>query len=138
MKKLSKKDKIETGIYAGKTVRQCISIYGRESILEILKYYDLEERILEEYHFAKYVRQECPSLNNIEENEHDEDIEVIDSTNVATIESDYEDYNEPYFGCNDYDSIIFIPEYESDMFFDSLIQESEEYENNCENLIINI
>lgn len=44
-------DTIEKGVYAGLTVKDCISIYGRRSIIEILKYYNLDEQILRAYHF---------------------------------------------------------------------------------------
>ena len=34
-------DTIRMGVYEGETVRDCIKKYGRKSILEILRYYDL-------------------------------------------------------------------------------------------------
>lgn len=49
--KLNYCDTIEKGVYAGLTVKDCISIYGRRSIIEILKYYNLDEQILRAYHF---------------------------------------------------------------------------------------
>ncbi len=44
-------DTIRIGVYEGETVKDCIRKYGRKSILEILKYYDLDEKILIEYHY---------------------------------------------------------------------------------------
>ena len=44
-------DTIGMGVYVGETVKDCIRKNGRESILDILKYYDLDENILKEYHY---------------------------------------------------------------------------------------
>jgi hypothetical protein len=44
-------DTIGLGVFVGETVRDCIRKYGRKSILEILKYYDLDEEILRDYHY---------------------------------------------------------------------------------------
>ena len=51
MKCLKMDDTIRIGVYEGETVKDCIRKYGRKSILEILKYYDLDEEILREYHY---------------------------------------------------------------------------------------
>lgn len=53
MKCLSLKDIIEKGVNAGETVASSVKKYGRKQIFEILKYYDLEEAVLKEYHFHK-------------------------------------------------------------------------------------
>ena len=50
MKILKIDDTIGTGVYVGETVRDCIKKNGRRSILEILKYYDLDENILKMCH----------------------------------------------------------------------------------------
>jgi len=50
MKMLTKSDTIETGIYAGMTVKSCLNFYGKRAIPEILKYYDLSPEIMKEYH----------------------------------------------------------------------------------------
>jgi predicted metal-dependent TIM-barrel fold hydrolase len=50
MKSLRMDDTIGIGVYVGETVRDCIRKYGRKSILEILKYYDLDENILKMCH----------------------------------------------------------------------------------------
>lgn len=47
---LSKGDTIKNGIYAGMKVSKCLQVYGKKSIMGILKYYDLDEEILKEYH----------------------------------------------------------------------------------------
>lgn len=49
MDKLQKNSKIRMGIYSGMTVYECINQYGRKSLWEILKYYDLDEEIQKEY-----------------------------------------------------------------------------------------
>lgn len=67
MKKLGKNDTIRIGVYEGETVKDCIRKYGRKSILEILKYYDLDEEILMEYHY----RSLEPHKDNPKENGQD-------------------------------------------------------------------
>lgn len=47
---LSKGDTIKNGIYAGMKVSECLRVYGKKSIIGIVKYYDLDEEILKEYH----------------------------------------------------------------------------------------
>ena len=75
MKELKWKDTIEIGVYSGETVEDCIKKYGRKSILEILKYYDLDENILKLCHF----RSLEPNKDNPEENGQDWTQEILDS-----------------------------------------------------------
>lgn len=75
MKKLGKNDTIRIGVYEGETVKDCIRKYGRKSILEILKYYDLDEEILMEYHY----RSLEPHKDNPKENGQDWTQEILDS-----------------------------------------------------------
>ena len=75
MKKLGKNDTIRIGVYEGETVKDCIRKYGRKSILEILKYYDLDEEILMEYHY----RSLEPHKDNPEENGQDWTQEILES-----------------------------------------------------------
>lgn len=51
MKTLYWASTIETGIYAGEIVHYCLERNGRKAILELLKYYNFSEDIMEEYHF---------------------------------------------------------------------------------------
>ena len=75
MKTLKMDDTIGIGVYVGETVRDCIRKYGRKSILEILKYYDLDEEILMEYHY----RSLEPHKDNPEENGQDWTQEILES-----------------------------------------------------------
>ena len=75
MNKLGINDTIRLGVYEGETVKDCIRKYGRKSILEILKYYDLDEEILREYHY----RSLEPHEDNPEENGQDWIQEILDS-----------------------------------------------------------
>ncbi len=56
-KHLTLKDTIQEGVNAGETVASSVKKYGRKQIFEILKYYDLEEAVLKEYHFHKKRRR---------------------------------------------------------------------------------
>lgn len=49
----SKKSKILLGEFSGETVESCVKKYGRMSLLEILKWYDISDELLDEYHFKK-------------------------------------------------------------------------------------
>lgn len=51
MNRLTKTDTIEMGIYYGNTVEDCIRWYGKRSLLEIMRHYDLDDEILKEYHY---------------------------------------------------------------------------------------
>ena len=73
MKTLKMDDTIGIGVYVGETVRDCIRKYGRKSILEILKYYDLDENILKLCHFRSLDK------DNPEENGQDWTQEILDS-----------------------------------------------------------
>lgn len=73
MKELKWKDTIGIGVYSGETVEDCIKKYGRKSILEILKYYDLDENILKRCHFRSL------DMDNPEENGQDWTQEILES-----------------------------------------------------------
>lgn len=51
MKTLYWASTIETGIYAGEMVYYCLERNGKKAILELLKYYNFSEDIMNEYHF---------------------------------------------------------------------------------------
>lgn len=46
-------DIIEVGENAGETLYTCLAKYGRKAILELLKYYDIDDAILEAYHYRR-------------------------------------------------------------------------------------
>ena len=98
MKSLRMDDTIGIGVYVGETVRDCIRKYGRKSILEILKYYDLDENILKRCHF----RSLEPHKNNPEENGQDWTQEILESPFTGgesfvttTTQDEDEEYPEP-------------------------------------------
>ena len=90
MKVLKMGDTIGMGVYVGETVKDCIRKNGRESILDILKYYDLDENILKEYHYR--------SLGTHQDNPGDKvsKDEMVEQTFVtsSTLDMD-EEYLEP-------------------------------------------
>lgn len=73
MKTLKMGDTIGIGVYSGETVEDCIKKYGRKSILEILKYHDLDENILKRCHFRSL------DMDNPEENGQDWTQEILES-----------------------------------------------------------
>ena len=127
LKCLKLDDTIGFGVYVGETVKDCIRKYGRKSILEILKYYDLDEKILREYHFKDIGQHK----DNPEEDKNQQDWiqEELDSpipvgeTFVTTTTQDegeescldlYEEY-ENEMDCYD-NSVLYDPEDDDDGF----------------------
>ena len=61
MKTLSKpSDVIELGIYAGETLRSFLKNHGKKAFPELLKYYNLSEEIMREYHCHLEPHKERP------------------------------------------------------------------------------
>lgn len=90
MKKLHMGDTIGMGVYVGETVKDCLKKNGRKSILEILKYYDLDEDILKEYHY-RYLgtHQDSPDDWNTK-------VLEVEETYVSTTTQDWdEEFLEP-------------------------------------------
>lgn len=110
MKVLKVGDTIEMGVYVGETVKDCIRKNGRESILDILKYYDLDEDILIEYHYRSLgIHQEKPNLVNkkdkIQVSKTDPEEEFVTTT---TLDEEYldpveETVDDPWYCPVDYD-----------------------------------
>ena len=100
-------DTIGMGVYVGETVKDCIKKNGRESILDILKYYDLDENILTEYHYR--------SLGTHQDNPDDKvsKDEMLEQTFVtsSTLDMD-EEYLEPVEEVDDYwdTPVLYDPE----------------------------
>ena len=46
----SRTDEIELGVYAGETLYTVLKTYGKRALPELLKYYNLSEEILRQYH----------------------------------------------------------------------------------------
>ncbi len=90
MKKLGKNDTIGMGVYVGETVKDCLKKNGRKSILEILKYYDLDEEILKEYHYRYLgIHQDYPG-------DSDKKVQELEETYVSTTTLDWdEEFLEP-------------------------------------------
>ena len=55
-------DLIGIGENAGETVETCVKKYGKKSLLNVLKYYNLSEKVMEIYHFHLTPHQENPNL----------------------------------------------------------------------------
>ena len=114
-KTLGKKDVIRKGLYAGQQVGDVISIYGRKSILEILRYYDLTDEILNENHYHKkssstitddsFLMDEVWETTTSEKDIWDDDYIFTpeDYENLDAVENEYyedEEYGDPYYPCN--------------------------------------
>ena len=50
MKTLGYSDIIEVGLYAGSMLKTVLAYYGKMAFLEILKYYNVDDDIMKEYH----------------------------------------------------------------------------------------
>ena len=53
MKILKKGDTIKMGVYCGMTVGECIKQYGKKALLEVLRYYDLDDELSRKYYHKK-------------------------------------------------------------------------------------
>lgn len=115
MKVLKMDDTIGMGVYVGETVKDCIRKNGRESILDILKYYDLDENILKEYHYR--------SIGTHQDNPDDRVSvdEIVEQSFVtsSTLDMD-EEYLEPVEEVDDYwdTPVLYDPE-DDDEFGDT-------------------
>ncbi len=97
MKELKWKDTIGIGVYSGETVEDCIRKYGRKSILEILKYYDLDENILKLCHFRS-LDKDNPEKDNKEQDWVQELLDYsfpVGETFETTTTQDVEEYPNP-------------------------------------------
>ena len=69
-------DTIKMGVYAGEKLSECIKKYGKKSLLEVLKYYELDDELSRKYYHKK----------------EDQKVEV------QTIEKKDEEYPHPWEG----------------------------------------
>lgn len=111
MKVLKMDDTIGMGVYVGETVKDCIKKNGRKSILEILKYYDLDENILKECHYKSLgTHQENPNQvkNKVQVSKTDPVEEFVTTT---TLDEEYLDQEEMDYE-NDYwnTPVLYDPE----------------------------
>lgn len=67
MKKLHEDDTIKMGVYSGITVRECVKRYGKKSLLEVLKYYDLDDELSKRYYYKKIDQKEVQTNEKQEE-----------------------------------------------------------------------
>ena len=124
MKVLKMDDTIGMGVYVGETVKDCIKKNGRKSILEILKYYDLDENILKECHYKSLgTHQENPNQvkNKVQVSKTDPVEEFVTTT---TLDEEYLDQEEMDYE-NDYwnTPVLYDPE-DDDEFADPLYRDS--------------
>lgn len=72
MECLSFKDPIKIGEYSGETVESCVKKYGKRSLMEVLKYYNLSAEVQREYHFHLKPKEDSCDKNEKEVliNEH--------------------------------------------------------------------
>lgn len=54
----SPKDEITIGGLAGETLESSVRKYGRKSILEILKWYEISDELMKEYHYHNATDEE--------------------------------------------------------------------------------
>ncbi len=67
MIKLKLDDTIKMGVYCGITVRECVKRYGKKSLLEVLKYYDLDEELSRKYYHKKEDQNEILTIEKQDE-----------------------------------------------------------------------
>lgn len=67
MTKLKLDDTIKMGVYCGISVRECVKRYGKKSLLEVLKYYDLDEELSRKYYHKKEDQNEFLTIEKQEE-----------------------------------------------------------------------
>ena len=108
LKILKWNDTIGMGVYVGETVKDCIRKNGRESILELLKYYDLDENILKEYHYRSLgIHQDNPDDRvSVSVDEIVEESFVTSSTldiDEEYLEPEEEVVDDPWYCPVDYD-----------------------------------
>lgn len=118
--RLVKSSIIKKGEFAGESVEYVITMCGKKGVLKLLKYYNLDKKILEEFHLHKLTpkgkskrekenlekgkndqltqEQVCQSVSVLEE-------EIYETTTTLIEEEKYLDSNE-----NNRDSVLFDPE----------------------------
>ena len=87
---LGEDDTIGMGKYYGKTVREVITLYGKVSIYDILRYYDVEEDILKELHIHRLTSEEKEEIKRVEQgNKVQEEVKTPVSVVNPTQEMNY-------------------------------------------------
>lgn len=95
---IKENDAIKMGVYCGMTVRECIKQYGKKSLLEVLKYYDLDDELSRKYYHKK--DEEYPHPWEGTERNHQEYFETYDE--MQSSEFDYsEECLDSYDGVDD-------------------------------------
>lgn len=124
MKCLKMDDTIGMGVYVGETVKDCIKKNGRKSILEILKYYDLDENILKECHY-KSLGTHQENLNQVKNNVQVSKTDPVEEfVTTTSLDEEYLDQEEIDYE-NDYwnTPVLYDPE-DDDEFADPLYRDS--------------
>lgn len=117
-------DTIGMGVYVGETVKDCIKKNGRKSILEILKYYDLDENILKECHY-KSLGTHQENLNQVKNNVQVSKTDPVEEfVTTTSLDEEYLDQEEIDYE-NDYwnTPVLYDPE-DDDEFADPLYRDS--------------
>ena len=118
--RLVKSSIIKKGEFAGESVEYVITMCGKKGVLKLLKYYNLDKKILEEFHLHKLTPKEkkkrekenlekgmreqktqeqvCQSVSVLEEEDYETTVTLIE-------EEEYLDSNE-----NNRDSVLYDPE----------------------------
>ena len=93
MKTLHLNDEIKMGEYAGVTLGTCLALYGRKSLLKVLKYYDIPKELLKANHYHK-VGDEEPIEEEMHSNDSIMEKETIDMTPTIDVDELFEGYEE--------------------------------------------
>ena len=85
---------IEIGENAGETVESCVRKYGKKSLMNVLRYYNLEDEVMEKYgiRLKPHVESETPDEKKV--------TNVRKEVKRTTMENDYEEI--PYFDEDEY------------------------------------
>ena len=126
MKVLKMDDTIGMGVYVGETVKDCIRKNGRESILDILKYYDLDENILIEYHYRSLgTHQDNPNLVKKKDKvQVRKTVPVEEFVTTTTLDEEYPDLEEKDYENDYWDTPVLYDPEDDDEFADPQYRDS--------------
>jgi hypothetical protein len=118
--RLVKSSIIKKGEFAGESVEYVITMCGKKGVLKLLKYYNLDKKILEEFHLHKLSPKEKRKREkeNLEKGMREQKTQEQVCQSVSVLEEEIyettatlieeEEYLDPYE--NNWDSVMYDPE----------------------------
>lgn len=108
------KDTIECGEYAGETVESCVKKYGKNALLNVLKYYNLADEVMEYYHIRMKPHVDKEETENQVVTTRTRPVKKYVTTRTDDLYEDYykdedeDEVTEPIFIPVDYDPEDFL------------------------------